>query len=261
MIRRAWKTAASVRLTFWLLMLAVLFFVIGSVYMRLEKEVLPLLNFQLLPAWIARYGLARIGLSRWLFALLFTLLLLGINTFACSIDRLRRLLPQRRQMARNEFAVAVAPTLVHLAFLLVLGGHLLSSAAGSVETVSCAAGRAAALAGGRSLEVLAVRYVTHETPPALAGKLKGMSADLRYRAPGVDERFSAAVLAPVRRAGYRFHLDAIDKYARTRELRLIVRRDPGIGIILPGLAAIILLMAWYYAALRGTQNKPNDKEK
>ncbi len=261
MIRRAWRTAASVRLTFWLLMLAILFFVIGSVYMRLEKEALPQLNFQLLPAWLARNGLPRIGLSWWLFGLLFTLLLLGINAFACSIDRLRRLLPQRRQMPGGEFAVAVVPTLVHLVFLLVLGGHLLSSAAGSVETVSCAPGRTAALAGGRSLEVLAVRYDTHDAPPALAGKLKGMSAELRYRASGVDERFTAAVLAPVHRAGYRFHLDAIDKYARTRELRLIVRRDPGIGIILPGLAVIILLMAGYYAALRETQNKTNDKEK
>jgi len=201
MLTRAWKTAASLRLTFWLLMLAVLFFVIGSVYMRMEKEVLPLLNFQLLPAWLARWGLPRIGLSWWLFGLLFTLLLLGINTFACSIDRLGRLLPQRRQMARGEFAVAVVPTLVHLVFLLVLGGHLLSSAVGSVETVSCAPGRAASLGGGRSLEVLAVRYDTHAAPPALAGKLKGMSAELRYRAPGVDERFFAAVLAPVRRAG------------------------------------------------------------
>ncbi len=260
MLRRAWQAAASVRLTFWLLMLAVLFFVIGSVYFRFEKEALPLLNFQLLPAWMARYGLPRIGLSWWLFGLLLTLLLLGVNTFACSVDRLRRLLPQRRQMARGEFAVAVVPTLVHLVFLLVLGGHLLSSAAGSVETVSCAAGRAAALAGGRSLEVLAVRYDVQEAPPALAGKLKGMSAELRYRAPGVDERFTAAVLAPVRRAGFSFHLDAIDKYARTRELRLIVRRDPGIGIILPGLAVIILLMAWYYSALRGMHAKTNDKE-
>lgn len=261
MLRRAWQAAASVRLTFWLLMLAVLFLVTGSVYFSFEKEVLPQLNFQLLPAWIARFGLPRIDLCWWLFALLFTLLLLGVNTFACSIDRLRRLLPQRRQMARGEFAVAVVPTLVHLVFLLVLGGHLLSSAAGSVETVSCAAGRSASLAGGRALEVLSVRYDVHEAPPAIAGKLKGMSAELRYRAPGVDERFTAAVLAPVRRAGFSFHLDAIDKYARTRELRLIVRRDPGIGIILPGLLAIILLMAWYFPALWIIRKRQDDKEK
>jgi hypothetical protein len=260
MLQRAWKAAASVRLTLWLLMLAVLFFVIGSVYLRLEKEVLPLLNFQLLPGWIARHGLARIGLSWWLFALLLTLLLLGINTFACSIDRLLRLLPQRRHMSGSEFAVAVTPTLVHLVFLLVLGGHLLSSAAGSVETVSCAPGRSASLAGGRALEVLAVRYDTHHAPPALAGKLKGMSAKLHYRAPGVDERFTAAVLAPARRGGYRFYLDAVDKYARSRELRLIVRRDPGIAIILPGLLAIILLMAWYFPALWILRKRQDDKE-
>lgn len=260
MLKRAWKIIASVQTTFWLLALATLFFVIGTAYFRFEKQVLPQLNFHLVQDWVQRLGLAHPELSWWFFALLFILLLLGINTVACSIDRLLRLLPQRRRMAKLEFAVSLTPTLVHLVFILVLGGHLLSSFTGSVEKVTCAAGQAVTLPDGRSLQVLAVRYATHARPASIAGKLKGMSADLRFRASGFDGEFTVAILSPAHRAGYSFFLDSVDKYARTRELRLVVRRDPGIRLILPGLLVIILLMAWYFPALIALKNRCQSKE-
>ena len=260
MLKRAWKLAASVQATFWLLALATLFFVIGTAYFRFEKRVLPQLNFHLVQDWVQRIGLAHLELSWWFFALLFLLLLLGVNTVACSIDRLLRLLPQYNRMAKLEFAVSLTPTLVHLVFILVLGGHLLSSFAGSVETVTCIPGQAVTLPGGRSLQVLGVRFATHERPASIAGKLKGMSADLRFKAPGFDGEFTAAVLSPAFRAGYSFHLDSLDKYARTRELRLIIRRDPGIRLIIPGLIVIIVLMAWYFPALAILKKRSTPKE-
>jgi len=260
MLKRAWKIAASVQATFWLLALATLFFVIGTAYFRFEKQILPQLNFHLVQDWVQQLGLAHPGLSWWFFVLLFILLLLGINTVACSIDRLLRLLPQTRRMARLEFAVSLTPTLVHLVFILVLCGHLLSSFSGSVESVSCAAGQAITLPGGRSLQVLAIRYATHGRPASIAGKLKGMSADLRFQAPGFDGEFNVAILSPTYRAGYSFFLDSVDKYARTRELRLVIRRDPGFRLIIPGLAAIILLMAWYFPALAVLKKRCLPKE-
>jgi len=260
MLKRAWKIAASVQSTFWLLGLASLFFVVGSAYFRFENKILPQLNFHLVQDWAQRLGLAHPKLSWWFFALLFILLLLGINTFACSIDRLIRLLPLRKKMPRFEFSVTITPTLVHLVFILVLCGHALSSFRGSVETVSCAPGQVVALPGGRSLQVLAVRFETHAGPAAIAGKLKGMSADLRFHTPEFDGDFTAAILSPAYRAGFSFHLDSVDKYARTRELRLIIRRDPGFRLIIPGLVVIILLMAWYFPALIALKKKSNPKE-
>jgi hypothetical protein len=260
MLKRAWKLTASVQTTFWLLALATLFFVIGSAYFRFENKILPQLNFHLVQDWVRPFAMAHPWLSWWFLALLFVLLLLGINTAACSIDRLLRLLALRKKMSRFEFAVTITPTLVHLVFILVLSGHLLSSFSGSVETVSCAPGQVVTLPGGRSLQVLAVRFATHAQPAALAGKLKGMSAELRFRAPGFAGEFTAAILSPAFRAGYSFHLDSIDKYARTRELRLIIRRDPGFRLIIPGLIAIILLMAWYFPALAVMKQRYTPKE-
>jgi hypothetical protein len=260
MLKRAWKLAASVQTTFWLLSLATLFFVIGTAYFRFEKQVLPQLNFHLVQEWAQRLGLAHPELSWWFFAMLFILLLLGINTVACSIDRLFRLLPLRKKMARFEFSVTITPTLLHLAFIRVLCRHLLSSFSGSVETLSCAPGQIVTLANGRSLQVLDFRFDTYAQPVAIAGKLKGMSAELHYRAPGFAGEFTAAILSPAFRAGYSFHLDSIDKYARTRELRLIIRRDPGIFLIIPGLVAIILLMAWYFPALAFLKKRYAAKE-
>jgi hypothetical protein len=261
MLKRAWKISASVETTFWLLALATLFFVIGSAYFRFESKVLPQLNFHLAQDWVRQLGLAHPGLSWWFFVLLFILLLLGINTFACSLDRLLRLLTHYDRSAKLEFSVALAPTLVHLVFILVLCGHALSSFSGSVETVSCAPGQAVPLPGGRSLQVLTVRFDTHARPAPIAGKLKGMSADLRFHAPGFDGEFTAAILSPAYRAGYSFHLDSVDKYARTRQLRLVIRRDPGIRLIIPGLIAIILLMAWYFPALAVLKKRSAPKEK
>lgn len=261
MLKRAWKIAAAVQTTFWLLGLATLFFVIGSIYFRFEKQFLPQLNFLLVQDWMKDIGWQHPGLSWWFFILLFLLLLLGINTVACSIDRLLRLLPLRKKTAKLEFAVTLTPTLVHLVFILVLCGHLLSSFAGSVEKVSCASGQTIELPGQRTLQVLAVRYHTFARPASLEGKLKEMSADLHFRAPGFDGKFTAAILSPAYRAGYSFHLDSVDKYARTRELLLIIRRDPGIRLIIPGLLTIILLMAWYFPALWVLKNKSDSKEK
>lgn len=260
MLKRAWKITASVQTTFWLLTLATLFFIIGTAYFRFEKQVLPQLNFHLIPDWAQQLGLAHPELSWWFFALLFILLLLGINTFACSIDRLLRLLSLFKRSAKLEFAVTLTPTLIHLVFILVLCGHMLSSFTGSVEKVSCATGQTIALPGGRSLQVIAVRYTTYSQPASLAGRLKGMSADLRFRAPGFNGEFTAAILSPAYRAGYSFHLDSVDKYARTRELLLVIRRDPGFRLILTGLVVIILLMAWYFPALMALKNKSNPKE-
>jgi hypothetical protein len=260
MLKRVWKIASSVQTTFWLLGLATLFFVIGSAYFRFEKQILPQLNFNLVQDWVRQFGLAHPGRTWWFFALLLVLLLLGVNTIACSIDRLLHLLPQYKRTAKLEFTVSLAPTLVHLVFILVLGGHALSSFCGSVETVSCAPGQAVALSGGRSLQVLAVRFTTHEAPDSMAGRLKGMSADMSFRSPGFAGEFTTAVLSPAFRAGYSFHLDSVDKYARSRELRLIVRRDPGIRLILPGLFVIILLMAWYFPALAILKKRYTPKE-
>jgi len=260
MIKRVWNVMASVQTTFWLLAQATLFFVIGSVYFRFEKQFLPQLNFHLVQDWSEKIGWQHPGLSWWFFLLLFLLLLLGINTVACSIDRLLRLLPLRKKMVRLEFAVTLTPTLIHLVFILVLCGHLLSSFAGSVEKVSCTPGQALELSGQRTLRVLAVRCETHTQPPSLAGKLKKMSAELHFRAPGFDGKFTTAILAPAHRAGYSFHLDSIDKYARSRELILIIRRDPGIRLIIPGLLFIITLMLWYFPALWVLKNKLNYKE-
>ncbi len=260
MLKRAWKITSSVQTTLWLLGLATLFFVVGSAYFRFEKQILPQLNLQLAQDWVRQLGLSHPGLSWWFFSLLFILLLLGINTAACSVDRLLRLLPQFKRTAKLEFAVTLTPTLVHLVFVLVLLGHLLSSFTGSVETVTCIPGQAVALPGGRSLQVLDVRYSTHARPPAIAGKLKGMCADLRFRSPGFDGEFTASVLSPAFRSGYSFHLDSVDKYARTRELRLIIRRDPGFRLIIPGLIVIIMLMAWYFPALAVLKKRSAHKE-
>ncbi len=261
MLKRIWNATASVHTTFWLLSLVTLFFVIGSVYFRIEKQFLPQLNFLLVPTWIQNIGWQHPGLSWWFFLLLFLLLLLGINTAACSVDRLLRLLPMRKKTSLLEFAVTLTPTLVHLVFILVLGGHLLSSFAGSVEKMSCVPGQTIELSGQRELRVLSVRSETRSRPASLAGKLARMSADLHFRAPGFDGSFTVAILAPAQRAGFSFHLDSVDKYARSRELMLIIRRDPGMRLIIPGLLVIIALMLWYFPALWILKNKSKSKEK
>jgi hypothetical protein len=261
MFKRAWKIVAAVQTTFWLLGLATLFFVIGSIYFRFEKQFLPQLNFHLVQDWMKDIGWQHPGLSWWFFILLFLLLLLGINTVACSIDRLLRLLPLRKKTAKLEFAVTLTPTLVHLVFILVLSGHLLSSFTGSVRKLSCAVGQTVTMPGQRSLQVLAVRYETHTRPASLQGKLKGASADLHFRSPHHESDFTVAILAPTFRGGYSFHLDSVDKYARTKELRLIVRKDAGLRLIIPGLLAIIFLMVWYFPALSILKKKSTYKEK
>ncbi|MBN2369219.1 MAG: hypothetical protein JXO72_01900, partial [Vicinamibacteria bacterium] len=192
---------------------------------------------------------------------LFLLLLLGINTVACSIDRLRQLLALFAKIPRFEFAMNLTPTAIHLVFIAVLCGHLLSSFTGSVEEVSCAAGQTIELPGRRSLQVKAIRLATYDRPVSLRGKLKGASVDLHFRSPRSEGDFTTAILAPAFQGGYSFHLDSVDKYARTGDLRLIIRRDAGIRMIIPSLLAIVFLMAWYFPALWVLKNKSNFKER
>ena len=255
------EVMASVQTTFWLLALATLFFVIGSVYFRFEKQFLPQLNFHLVQDWMRenRAGSTR-GYPGGFSCCSFCCCSWGsirspaASTACCGCCRCVK------RWFGLEFAVTLTPTLIHLVFILVLCGHLLSSFAGSVEKVSCASGKTIALSGQRSLQVLAVRYETRTQPASLAGKLIRMSADLRFRSPGFDGKFTTAILSPAHRAGYSFHLDSIDKYARTRELILIIRRDPGIRLIIPGLLFIITAHAWYFPALWVLKNKLNSKE-
>jgi len=247
--KRIWKTIASVKTTVWLLTAATLFFIIGSIYFRLERQVLPQLNFRLFQDWFTEFGLGRLDLSWWLYLLLLTLFLLGVNTAACILDRLIQLLPLWKKTGRFEFAVTIMPTLIHLVFFLILSGHLLSSITGSVETVACGPGQTIDLPGGRRIEVLGLDYRYHTRPESLAGRLYGAAAPIRFHTPDYDGEFTVKILAPVHRRGYSFHLDSLDKYAREKIMRLIIRRDFGIRLIIPGFWLIIAMMAWYFPAL------------
>ena len=242
MIKRLWKALVGIRLTLWLLGLLTVNLLVGSVYAKL-MPVFGKLNVRLFPAWLITLGDAH---SWWLFSLFGLLFLLFANTSACTLERVTVLWRRRRQHRFPLFALLLAPSIMHFCFLVIVGGHALTEFAGSKQRLKVEAGQQITVGEGR-ITLLDRRY-EYWQEPALEGMVRQCTAILELQHGSAIERREIAILEPIYWQGYALHLGMAGK-SRSNQLpplEIIVKKDPGLLIILLGNTLLCLLMLWYF---------------
>ncbi|EAT16008.1 hypothetical protein HTZ97_08195 [Desulfuromonas acetoxidans] len=246
MITMLWQRLASTKLCFWTLNLLCLNLFIGGLYAMFDGRYRQL-NMTLFPQWIHDNFDTQCW---WLITLMLVLALLGANTFACSVQRLQQLWQRRRANSWRTNLVLLSPTLMHLCFLLILSGHALTEFSGLKENLPISTGQQLHL-DNTAIEVLSQSNTLYGDGP-LNGVLRQSQAQLRFTRNGQQHETTLRVLHPVYDNGASYHL-LLAKKPRPGQpptLKIAIKKDPGLPLILLGNALMSLLMAIYFVTIR-----------
>ncbi len=128
-MKSAWQFFTSARLTVILTTLIAVDVLVGALLISFFPETLGDIDLEVFFYWLFGKGVDNLGLSWWIFLLLFLLGLLAVNTVACIIESSTALLrPRQRSRASNRRRLLSQA--IHLGFVIGLVGHLISSASG-----------------------------------------------------------------------------------------------------------------------------------
>jgi hypothetical protein len=243
MVRSVWRILGSINLTIGLLLGIALNLAVGSRFAKYLPKIYGQLNHLRFQEWLTGNGT---GYSWWVWSLFFLLFLFGVNTFACTVDRLFELLKKRSDYSFGAFSVVVAPSVMHLCFLVIIGGHAVSQFTSEIRQMPVTSGARLALSSV-NVTVLGSRC-SYRSEPALAGQVRDCRVSLSLSSPSGEINREITMLHPILRDGYTLTLTMAGKPAayEAPAMMLIVKRDPGLPMILFGNALLCLLMLWYF---------------
>ncbi len=127
-MKSLWRFFVSTRLTIVLSLLIVGDALIGTFLLSAYADAFATIDLEVFFFWLFDTGINAIGLTWWIFLLLALMTLLTLNTLACLIDSLSAILARRRK--GHAIARRLLSQAVHLGFVVVLTGHLVTSATG-----------------------------------------------------------------------------------------------------------------------------------
>ncbi|MCE5209948.1 MAG: hypothetical protein LLG40_00115 [Deltaproteobacteria bacterium] len=257
MMKKIWDFCGDIKVNFWLILAISLNLAVGAYFIKFNSKLFVPLNHSLVQNWFIQYGQDHIGQSWWLVLLFFLAFFLGINTFVCAVKRIAQLWPQRKQSGFRVFSVKIAPSLIHLCFLIILAGHFFSLVAVPERSIPVQLNQKIILSEGNSLEVISQQVERYTTPAAFEGAVRQCSVTVKIQSPQKSEIKVLRVLRPIYWQGMSIHLDVFtkkdsQKTAAPPELKLIIKKDPGIAVVIVCFAILCLLMFWYFPQRKKT---------
>lgn len=257
MVKRIWDFCGDIKVNFWLIFAISLNLAVGVYFIKFNPNLFKPLNHSLVQDWFIRYGQYHISQSWWIVLLFALAFFLGVNTFVCAVKRLAQLWPQRKQSGFRVFSVKISPSCIHLCFLAILAGHFYSLIAIYERNVPVHLNQQIVLPHGNSVEVLSQEIERYTTPAAFEGALKQCRVVLKLQSPQNTETRELRVLYPIYWQGMSIHLDVIAQKnsqngAVPAELKLIIKKDPGVAVVIVCFAALCLLMFWYFPQRKKT---------
>ncbi len=278
MVKIIWNFLGDLKLAFWLLLTASGILVIGSYYTNAHFSFFRTLNETRIQDWLAQYLLSHFHLTWWLPLLFVAMGLLGMNIFICTTNRIIALIHLRKKMKRSLFIVRLAPSVIHLIFLYILIGHLMTFTLGRWERVSLEQGKTITI-GEKTFNVN-VRTISNTYYPENSSLRDRISQTSVLLNDADGNNLALSYLHPVHYRGHYLFLDMIKQrkkdsfkkqpvstifpkgetcnkapvfHANTQKnnqkLLLLCVSDPGRLVIISGLAGILIVMIAYFVAL------------
>lgn len=243
MLKSLWKFLANVKLTLYLLFFIALNLVVGALYIKFYPDIFRPLNHMLFQEWCKAYPT---GKAWWIFFLFSLLALLGVNTFACTLQRLTDLCARRREYPFKRFLLIISPSLMHVFFLVALSGHALSMFAGEHKEF---------VLKNEETIILPAFMIDIKKMHPVFWEQSLMKKSLKQCMVALDIKTSSGVyskklsfLHPFWFHGWSFFLDMDRKPGSGLPpgFKLLIKRDPGATLILWGGALLSCLMTWYF---------------
>jgi hypothetical protein len=254
LFKKILRICVNIELTFYLLLLISLNLVVASFYVKAYFRIFGPLNNLPIQDWFRLYGRYHPGKIWWLLTLSGLLIALGLNIASCTIDRLIALWSSRDQITTKVLFLRTSPSLIHICFSIVLTGHLLSAIAGLNNSIDVIPGRIAALPSHASARVMADQCDYYSSPHIISGYIKQctISVEMETSLGKIIKRIG--FLEPLYWHGLTFHLIA-EKKPGEPKMRILVKKDPGVKLILWGLIAVVLLMLWYFPQMNRSDKR------
>jgi cytochrome c biogenesis protein ResB len=233
----------SLKTAVWLLLLLIVIFFVGSYLMPAHRAVFGPMNDLLLFDWMQQVALRRPWETWWFFASLALLVLLTINTIACSLQAIKG------RWTRGDFLLRISPQIIHAGFLFILLAHLLGAGMGYRLSGMVPQGAFVRLPEGRTLHLLDLQVIPDRS---------GFPTDWRAGVEIYENETKVAEgmlgpNSPLFHHGVGIYLKSFD-FERGPVALLMVNKDPGalwalIGAILfTAGSAVLLVLKWKKAA-------------
>lgn len=221
---RALRTVGSLRLSIWLLMAQCCLFVAGAVNMPRMKAY-GSMNSMPLFTWMQK---APPAAAWWLWASVAVIALLTLNTLACAT------LSLTNRPASRPWLSVLAPQVIHLGFLFMMAGHMVSSIGAVHTSYSMPEGAIVTLPGGTGH----LRLAGVELDMSPRGYPLDWSAEVEYYAPS-GALIKRDVTAP-NRPSFMDGLGVYIKQAAYGGALIEIHREPGTPWALGGGALFTL---------------------
>jgi hypothetical protein len=253
-MRKVWKVMSGVRTTSWLIVAAIVLLLTGSLYVKANTPGFDLLNNSLMQDWFRGRGSRNAEKTWWFFTLIGVLFLLGLNTMCCVLDRLAFHWSRRGLMGTRLFLFKVTPTIIHACFAFMLAGHFASMGIGyrsrDMDFVS---------RPGKTVQYTLPKDVKMTVGPPecefysgpFRGKMRQCRIELRFSVDGATVLKDVAIARPLLWNGYQIHMSQIMGKERsapftTPDFQLLIKRDPGLRIIMICFPILIFLTLFFY---------------
>lgn len=272
-MKRVIQFAGDLRFAFWLILSAGVIMWIGSIYAAMEYTLIYSINGEPLVKWFSTKGMENISVTWWIPVMFVIFILLGINTFACTVNRVMVLLPRRKIIGLKRFLVLISPSIIHILFMFMLAGHFLSFTAVSQQKIPVAEGGKVEIAGMGNISVNSLDYEYFPDSSLLRQRIKQTHVEISAENNGIITSHKVAFMEPLLINGNIIILD-MEKKKQDRivipdqaddncnkeqkfhysqksadvkpQLFFLVIKDPGLFILLPGFFIVIAIMGWYF---------------
>ena len=212
-----WRLLVSIELCLVLLALICGGMAIGS--FCLSNEYGAAINAMPLLVWLREVPA---GAAWWLWVILALLLLLVVNTVACSFETLRS------RWGKGGVLPMISPQFIHAGFLLIVVAHLLSAVGADVQQVEVGEGMTLRIPQGMTFGIAAI-----EASFSSRGMPTAMSAELVTDLRTPEKRVTISPNHPWFSGGYGVYLKQAELFPFKRVL-LELHREPGAGMALAG---------------------------
>jgi hypothetical protein len=286
-MKRILEITGDLRYAFRLILTAGVVMGIGAVYASIHYSFINSMNGVPLIGWFMTKGIEKISITWWIPVLFFVFLLLGINTFACTLNRIITLLPRRKSIGTKRFLVLISPSVIHILFIGMLAGHFLSFTAVTQDKIPFAEGDKVYLNGVGDVIVTSIRNEFFPESSLMKHRVKQTRVEIAINSKGIERVENISFLEPAVINGTILQLDMEKKkenvivkplpkdetcnkekkfhYAENPaqvnpQLYFLVTRDPGLFILLPGFFIVIIIMGWYFYQTNFSKNNKDFME-
>ncbi|MBN2039457.1 MAG: hypothetical protein JW864_05415 [Spirochaetes bacterium] len=275
MIKFIWKFFTKTSLTFWLLILIFTTLTTGSFYSKFDYHFFDLLNNNRVINWFVDYGFSEFYKSWWLLLLFILMALLAFNTFACTTERIINLTKRKKELNKRSFFTLLCPSLIHIAFILTLCGHLITYLTIEHVRYPIQLNDVITLPNHEEIKITDIKAFNYDNSTYLKDRLRDAEVTVQSLSDQDKRLYKIKFLDPVYTGNYFFHIDVAKnkevfktpdpgttvcnraEVKKTEKILpqffLLYTYDPGLKIVMVFIFIIFILMIWFYLNTRKTQ--------